>query len=160
VAEKRATAARPIYARWQIWASCCLVLLIAVVLLGVAYVGKKPYPGTDARPQTTQTTLLIKQTSLPFKRLGTGNASTPRFTVTDGSWRVVWSFNCGGGGRELGGYNFVFQVTGFGSASSDDVPAYVDMSNSSSGVFPVNDNGTFNVSITSQCNWSIEIVQP
>jgi len=82
------------------------------------------------------------------------SGSTSQFTQT-GPWEMSWSYNCDSFG-EAG--NFVVNVN---QPAGDDYPdlGVNELNTSGSGVDYYYDTGVFNLSVTSECNWSIT-VQP
>jgi len=96
------------------------------------------------------------EVSLPYRQLGSGNVKTPDFTVLDNTWGITWSYDCSKSGN-FG--NFIVSVNGYGSAKGTQAQGINELGASGNGIDPVNDKGTFNLSIQSECNWTVAISQ-
>lgn len=110
---------------------------------------------TRARGATATTTTVAPSTLLV--QFGSGNADSAQFTVSAASWQLNWSYNCAAFGP-VG--NFITTINGYGDAIDTPDIGTDQLGGHGTGDNVYDDQGTFNISIDSECSWSIAVVQP
>jgi hypothetical protein len=124
-------------------------------------------PPTTAPPPTSPPSTAPPATSPPttqprsqllLSQPGSGAEDTAQFTVRDSSWQLAWAYNCAGFGDGTG--NFIIDVQGYGGASDTSDLGVNQLGPQGSGDEHYYDQGTFNLSINSECSWDIKVYQP
>ena len=108
-----------------------------------------------ARGATT-TTSTTTPTSTLLVQFGSGNEDTAQFTVTEPTWQLNWSYNCTSYGS-VG--NFITAINGYGQAVGTPDIGTDQLGWHGSGDNVYSDQGTFNVSIDSECTWSVSVIE-
>ena len=111
---------------------------------------------TTTSPSGSQTTPAHGSVTL-LTQSGSGSANTAKFTVTKSSWQLQWSFDCSSSG---GQGEFLAKVNGYGAAANTADSAPFATGSANSGDEHYQDQGTFNLSISSTCSWKVTVVQP
>ncbi len=114
-----------------------------------------PPPTTTTAPPPTTTAAPAPATL--FTQSGSGIGDTAQFTVTRSSWQLQWSYDCSSFGSSG---NFIVTVNGYGGASGTSDAGVNELGTGSSGDEHYYDSGTFNLSVNSECNWTVTVVQP
>ena len=121
----------PIYKNWRFWVGIAVVLQEIVLVLALVN-------ASSSKTTTTETASSAPATSaatvLPFTQLGTGGLTTSRFTVTDISWHLNWSYDCSSASGSIG--NFIVNVEGYGSAAGDQIQGLNELGAGSSAFTP------------------------
>ena len=116
-------------------------------------------PPTTATPTTTPppppTTAPLPATLL--SQAGSGTADTQQFTVSQSSWQLLWTYDCANFGTQG---NFIVNVNGYGAAASTTDQGVNQLGRSSTGDEHYYDSGTFNLSVSSECDWTVKVIQP
>jgi len=110
-------------------------------------------PGRGSHASTTTTTAA---TSTLLVQFGSGDADSDQFTVTAASWQLNWSYDCASFGP-VG--NFITTINGYGQALNTPDIGTDQLGSHGTGSNTYDDQGTFNVSIDSECSWSIAVIQ-
>ena len=146
------------------------VVALALLLAGCGggAAAKVAYRSTTTTASPTTTTVPVTTTTVPtttttmapqvlLNLQGSGQESTDQFTVglVAGQWYLGWAYNCANVGYE-GNFNY-FVDEGTSPDFNDNGPNQLGMSGS--GVEHYYDTGTFNLQISTACNWAIKVTQ-
>lgn len=112
-------------------------------------------PTPTATATATATPTPASQTLL--SQSGSGTGDTVQFRVTRSSWQLKWTYSCAAFGSEG---NFIVTVNGYGGAAGTTDQGVNDLGTGGTGDEHYYDSGTFNLSIDSECDWTVAVVQP
>jgi len=103
-------------------------------------------PGSSPAPAGAKTLLVL---------FGSGEGDTAQFTVTEPAWQVNWSYDC----SSLGVGNFIVTVNGYGPALDTPDAGTNQLGPSGTGSDQYSDQGTFNLTVDSECAWTLSVVE-
>ncbi len=123
---------------------------------GATTTSTKTTPSSTATPKATATAT-PKATPTPsgpiFQQSGNGITDTQEFHAP-GKWKLVWSYNCAAFG---GSGNFIVTVQQGSQPDFNDASGPNELGAGGSGTTYFYSGGTLNLSIDSECAWTVAV---
>ena len=133
------------------------LLAIGTTLLAGCAPSVAKVPPTSTLPEPVNG-VIPRGEAILLRQSGSGPADTRQFTVTDATWDLSWRDNCSDINRKG---KFLLKVTGYGPASSNTGTGNsYDVARTWWVVQHIRESGTYNLSMSTKCKWTVYALQP